>query len=126
GSFGLFHGYSPATRAALWIAAVLTAAVLLGGGGRGYPLFNLWPQLIGLAGLAFCPDAVRRFFARAPRWLVGLAVASVVLPLLQFIPLPSDLWSRRAGHDLCVDVLALVVCQQACRPLSVDPGLTLL
>ncbi|OBV11191.1 O-antigen ligase family protein [Erythrobacter dokdonensis] len=82
------------------IAAVLLVAFALGGGGSRQGLANLLVQLTAVAALVPHRAAVLQFWRTSPlplRMLIGL---SLLLPLLQIIPLPAAMWTALPGREL--------------------------
>ncbi|PZQ54604.1 MAG: hypothetical protein DI555_11220 [Novosphingobium pentaromativorans] len=104
--------------------ALMLIAVLFGGGGSAAGLANLVVQLAGMAVLAFNGPAVLTFFRSAPRAVVLLVAASLLLPLLQLVPLPPAIWQALPGRELAVQSLDLVGGSQVWMPFSVDPNRT--
>ncbi|KPF93962.1 hypothetical protein IP81_00300 [Novosphingobium sp. AAP83] len=82
---------------------MLILAGLFGGGGAGYGLSNLVVQLAALAILAMSYEAVRSFFASAPRAMIALVLAALALPLIQLVPLPAAIWSGLPGRQLVAE-----------------------
>lgn len=87
------------------LAAFVVVAALFGGGGVAYGLSNLVIQLAALALLALHYPAVRHFFAKAPRTLIALLLATLLLPLFQLVPLPPSIWTAMPGRDLVHEAL---------------------
>ncbi|RKF18932.1 O-antigen ligase domain-containing protein [Altericroceibacterium spongiae] len=106
----------------LWI--MLCLAVLLGGGGRGYALYNLAVQLGALLILAFSFPQVRAFFSVASWPLKSLVCLTIALPVIQLIPLPPALWSALPGRDLVMESFTLIGEEDRWFPISVAPSLT--
>ena len=96
-SFGRPKAVDPAFGA---LAALLLLAVVLGGGGVRYAIANLAVQLAALLVLALRREAILAFLKTAPLALRLLVGASVLLPILQLIPLPPYLWQALPGRDL--------------------------
>ncbi|MBA4353439.1 MAG: hypothetical protein C0409_01985 [Novosphingobium sp.] len=87
------------------LTAFIGIAALFGGGGVAYGLANLVIQLAALALLALHYPVVRQFFENAPRTLIGVLLASLLLPLLQLVPLPPSVWTAMPGRDLLKEAL---------------------
>ena len=110
----------------LHLQILIVLAVTLGGGGLAYGLRNLVIQLFALVVLAVNRDAVLTFWRRSPWPLVALVVASVVLPLIQLIPLPASLWQGLPGREPVAESFALAgLASDRWFPMSVDPMRTL-
>ena len=114
------------TRADVALYALLAAAVVIGGGGVGYGYFNLIVQLAALVVLALHRKEVVSFLKDGPRGLVLLVIATLVLPLLQLVPLPPGMWSLLPGRDLVGQSLELVGATDDWMQVSVDPNRTAL
>jgi O-antigen ligase len=121
---------------------------LSGSDARPGPSFLLLALLFGIlwiAGGASRGDAVGQvvvrvsawaaliaamLFSRSPAWrdirfLLGLTLAALALPLLQLIPLPPSIWQSLPGRDV-IERAAIVVGEpQPWRPWSMVPGATL-
>lgn len=110
----------------LAIVALLLVAFALGGGGSSFALANLVVQLAAIGVLALRGNAFAAFWRESPLALRLLIAASVLLPLLQIIPLPADLWTSLPGRDLVVRSLELTGGGDGWRPFSLDPLRTLL
>lgn len=82
------------------LIAVLLAAFAFGGGGSRQGLANLLVQLTALAVLVPHRAAVAQFWRKAPAVLGLLIALSLLLPLLQIIPLPPAVWTALPGRDL--------------------------
>jgi len=98
----------------------------MGGGGVGAALPNLVVHLLALAILAFNARAVGDFIVSGPLALRLLVAASLLLPLLQLVPLPPAVWQALPARDLVSESLGLIGSQGEWRPLSVFPARTLL
>ncbi|QUL37650.1 O-antigen ligase [Erythrobacter sp. JK5] len=121
---------TPTARDAAWrhplllVALLMILAVALGGGGVRYGLNNLAVQLGAFGVLAVHRDAFFRFWRNSPivlRVLVGL---TLLIPILQLVPVPESVWSALPGRDLVAQSLAIVEAG-SWRSTSVDPARTL-
>lgn len=110
----------------LLLAAILVVAFAAGGGGSKFALANLAVQLTAVAALAFHRASFVQFWRDSPVALRILIAASLLLPLLQLVPLPPAIWSSLPGRDLAVRSLELVGIVDEWRPGSLDPLRTLL
>lgn len=95
------------------IVACLVIAFAFGGGGSRFGLANLTVQLSALLALAICQQPAWRFWKEAPATVRGLVAASLLLPLLQLVPLPQALWSALPRRDMIADSLDLAGAQGA-------------
>ena len=112
-------------RACWAVLAVLVFAVAFGGGGSKYGLANLVPQIAALVALSFHRRAFFRFWGSAPFALRGLIVASLILPVIHLLPLPSGIWAGLPGRDLVAQSFELAGGKEW-SSLSVAPMRTLL
>ena len=124
------RGHTGITRLAsdpvLHLQALVVLAIALGGGGVAYGLRNLVIQLAALLILAVHAGRVRLFLHSAPRMLIALVGASVLLPALQLVPLPPSLWHALPGREPVAESLALLGSgSNAWRPLTLDAGRTI-
>jgi O-antigen ligase len=103
---------------------LVLVALLFGGGGSAMGLANLVVQLAGFAVLACNGPAVFAFFRTAPRALVVLVTATLLLPLLQVVPLPPAIWQALPGREFAVQSLELTGGSQVWKPFSLDPNRT--
>lgn len=107
------------------VALVLLIAFVMGGGGSRFGLANLGVQLTAIAALAFHRQNLARFAKEIPIGIGLLICATLMLPLLQLVPLPPALWSGLPGRDLVARSLELAS-PAGWMPLSVNPLRTLL
>ncbi|MFN3990816.1 MAG: O-antigen ligase family protein [Erythrobacter sp.] len=100
----------------------MLTAVAFGGGGSRFGLANLAVQVVALIVLAICAQDSWRFWKEAPLALRALVGVSLLLPLLQLVPLPETVWSALAGRDLITLAAPAVGIESAgARPLSLFP-----
>jgi O-antigen ligase len=114
-----------ATKGNILTGATLLFAltVSLFGGAEPNANFNL--LLMFLAGIALiialmASDLSSTFF-RLPIFVRMLIVAPFTLPLIQLIPLPSDVWTLLPGQQLRLEVLQLIGKDKTWQPLSLAP-----
>lgn len=113
-----------------WHLAVLLAlAIVLGGYGVNAGLRNFVVQLAAILVIALHPQAFALFFLRRPSTLTVLVLLSVLVPLIQLIPLPPALWMALPGRDMVVSSLAASGIDMAASPpwfpISLAPSRTL-
>lgn len=82
------------------LLALLLMAFAVGGGGSRQGLANLLVQLTALAVLVPHRRALVRFWREAPLALRSLVVLSLLLPLVQIVPLPPQVWAALPGREL--------------------------
>lgn len=105
------------------VLVLLVVANLFGGGGVAYGISNLAVQIVALTALALNGDAVWKFISTGPRLLVALVACSLLLPLLQLVPLPPEVWRSLPGRNLIVEALDADG-QARWRPLTVNSART--
>lgn len=103
------------------VAGLIVISVLLGGGGSKQGIFNAVVEALALLILAINGPLVARFVSNAPIALRALVLATLLLPLLQLIPLPPALWHVLPGQDAVQASLALIGEDGTWRPISVWP-----
>ncbi len=116
----------PASSPVFWLsAALLTLAFVFGGQSRDNALSTMAIELLGVTLLA--TTAWSRALAGSGRigWPEAALLGVILLvPLLQLIPLPPDLWTRLPGRDEAVATLRLAGIEPGWAPLSLDPEAT--
>lgn len=109
------------------MAVLLGAALLLGGGGSPAPLPELTLELLAVlvGSIWLLLPATRDQWRKVPpaAWLAGLLV--VLVPLLQLVPLPPQLWHALPGRGIESDALALIGRENSWRAWSMAPDRTL-
>lgn len=116
----------PAGTPVFWLsAALLTLAFVFGGASRDNPLSTMAIELLGVVLLA--ATAWSRALTRTGRvdWPeIALLGGIFIVPLLQLVPLPPDLWTTLPGRDETVATLRLAGIEPGWAPLSLDPEAT--
>jgi O-antigen ligase len=108
------------------VMGVLALALLVGGASRENPI---QVAIIEFACLILLPFALWRvadggYFKAI--WLpVVVIVLTVLVPLLQLVPLPPDIWSHLAGREQVVSVYRALGIALPWRPVSLTPNLTI-
>lgn len=100
-------------------------AFAFGGGGSRFGLANLSVQLAAIAALALHRDGAARFVQQSPRAVLLLIAATLLLPLIQLLPLPPMMWAALPGRDLVARSFDLAG-PTGWMPMSVNPLRTLL
>lgn len=108
------------------LITLLLIAFALGGGGSRFGLANLAVQLTAIAVLAFNRVAFVSFCRTAPWSLRLLVLVTLLLPLLQIIPLPPQLWGSLPGRTLIDRSLAQADAGDAWMAFSLAPHRTAL
>ncbi len=112
------------TRPFWTLLALLSLAVIVGGGGVRYGLANLVVQITALVALGFHREAFVKFWRDAPLALRLLVAATLLLPILHLVPLPTTLLSALSGRELVLEGRAIAGAHDW-FPASVDPARTL-
>lgn len=116
----------PVATPVFWLsAALLTLAFVFGGESRDNPLSTMMIELLGVTLLA--ATVWSRALAGTGRvgWSeIALLGVIFLVPLLQLIPLPPDLWTTLPGRDEAVATLRLAGIEPGWAPLSLDPEAT--
>lgn len=116
----------PAATPVFWLSAALLAlAFIFGGQSRDNPLSTMAIELLGVTLLA--ATVWSRALAGSGRvgWPeFALLGAIFLVPVLQLIPLPPDLWTTLPGRDEAVATLRLAGIEPGWAPLSLDPEAT--
>lgn len=114
-------------RHSVLAATLLVAALGLGGGGSPAPLSEIALQCFAAAIVAawLLTSRAGQPLVRVDRDVWIIAGLSLILPLVQLIPLPPFAWHALKGRELEQAALALVGAQDSWRPWSVLPTRTL-
>ena len=81
-------------------AGLLAITMAIGGAGESFPLLEMLLELCGSATLGYFVLTRRSWgFNLETRLALGLLGLILLLPLLQLIPLPPELWRRIPGRD---------------------------
>lgn len=109
-------------------STVLVASILLGGGTRSGFLSDTILELIAipallaaLSGLTALPWSSGN---RAAEWGVILCLGTVLLPLVQLVPLPSWIWSKLPHREQIAGIFDMLHQPLPWLPVSVAPYLT--
>lgn len=105
------------------VLVLLAVACLFGGGGAAYGISNLAVQIVAFAALSLNGNAVWQFMRQGPRSLVVLVACTLLLPLIQLLPLPPDIWHDLPGRKLITDALGASA-DDTWRPLTVNTART--
>lgn len=119
--------FDPAAKpSVVAIVTGLSAGIALGGAGVSYPWLSAMPLLIAIAALCWLLPklARRRIPAITLAALLGL-LAVVLLPLLQLVPLPWDVWTALPGRSLAAAIRTQAGLAGSASPLSLRPDATL-
>ena len=118
--------YAPVKELGWPFVAFLFLALIVGGGGIRHGLTNAVVQAGALALLLFWPGRVSGFMTKAPKVLIALVAATLLLPLLHLLPLPPELWQALPGRAMAVESRSLIGAEDDWFPLTLDRGRTVL
>lgn len=108
--------------------AVIFAAVIFSLFGGAEPNVNFNLGLIFFAGIillyAAAINSIRTAFISLPLYVRLVIIAPVILPLLQLVPVPPELWTLLPGQQLRIEVLRLIGADRSWQPLSFTPAET--
>lgn len=107
------------------LAVLLLVAFAVGGGGSRFGLANLAVQFTALVVLAVRGGAVLAFWRESPLALRLLVATTLLLPLLQVVPLPEHIWTALPGRDLVARSFEAAG-QNGWMTVSTDPQRTVL
>lgn len=99
-------------------------AVLLGGGGVGAAVPNLFVQIAALACLGTVPNAISKLGMPQHRLLMSLVLASILLVLCQLVPLPHAIWTFLPGREVAQSAFGLIGEPDRTMPLTLDRNRT--
>lgn len=107
------------------ICLLLVAAFLFGGGARSDigSLVILRPLAVLILGYGLW--GLELSHIKAQRFVVGLALAIIVLPALHLLPMAPAWWGSLPGRDLITTIDKAAGLGQVWRPLSMAPDATL-
>jgi O-antigen ligase len=109
------------------VGLYLLCAGLLGGGGLYFPAQELFLELLFAGVILFCLWSRRAAGVAAPdaRLVYFIAGLVLVIPVLQLVPLPPDVWQSLPGREDALAALRLVDEGDSWRPISLVPDRTL-
>jgi O-antigen ligase len=102
------------------VAGLLAVTMAIGGAGDSFPLLEMLLELCALATLGYFALTRRSWALNLETRLAVVFLGLVLLlPLLQLIPLPPELWHRIPGRETTVQ-LDRIMGWSTWRPLSLD------
>ena len=108
-------------------AAVVVCCLLLGGGTRAGFLTDTIVQLVAipllLAALWRLPDLPS---LKPVRWALAFCVAIVLVPLLQVVPVPPEIWTMLPNREPVAGAFGLMQRDLPWMPVSISPHATAL
>lgn len=100
-------------------------ALLLGGGSVFFPMQRMAVELVAVMALGwFCTRGWRAEQGLASRIGLILVGATMLLILLQLVPLPPSLWQSLPGRALPADILATIGARDRWMPITLNPTAT--
>lgn len=106
-------------------AGFIVIALAIGGAGTRYPMLEMAVELASLPLIFYYVAGFGRAIGDSTaRVAVGLAALALVLPLLQLVPLPPEIWTRLPGRSHTRQLLELIGAEDQWLPLSLDPEST--
>lgn len=119
------HRARPGSSAAFWVLSVLLVICFaFGGSARGDVASLMVLRPLTVLALGFALWHLEFAQIAAHRFLFGLGLALVALPLLHLIPLPPAVWIQLPGRGLVADIDASAGLGGLWRPLSLAPDAT--
>ncbi len=107
------------------LLVLLFLAGTIGGGGVRYALANLTIQLAAICILFINRRTILTAWHGLDIFLKALIIASILLPVMQIIPLPYAWWTSLPGRELVSESLSLIVSGVSFRTISVDLARTI-
>ncbi len=109
-----------------WLsAALLAVAFIFGGQSRDNPLSTMTVELFGVLLLAVTVWSRSLSGTWRAGWLETILIGGMfVVPMLQLVPLPPDIWMILPGRRDVVETLRLSGIEPGWAPLSLDPEST--
>jgi O-antigen ligase len=119
------NGRTPATRRSkhsIALTLFVVIVVVMGGSSRAdmSSLILLRPMAVLMLGYAMACLTAQDW--KANKFIVAMAAAIVLLPMLQLVPLPPGLWGGFAGRDLIREIDGAAGLTDVWRPLSLSPA----
>ncbi len=107
------------------LALLIGGAFLFGGGSRSDILSLVVLRPLSALGCAYAIWRTDWTTLLARRqWVLGIAAALVLLPVLHLIPLPPALWTQLPERDVLVMINETIGLRPKWRPWSMDPAAT--
>ena len=103
--------------------AVLVASLVFGGATNQGLISEAIPELMSLPLLALALPRAIPFLKSFPSAL-ALVVGVIVVPCLQLVPLPPEMWSALPGRDFVAEILTTAQTLKSWRPISLIPSET--
>lgn len=102
------------------IAGLLALTLLIGGAGASFPRIEMLLAICAIALAAYFMLSRRSWrFPRLTALALWVLMLSLLLPVLQLVPLPPDIWQRLPGRQLAIETDAALGWSRW-RPLTLD------
>lgn len=102
----------------LAVIGLLSASIILGGGGSPNPATEMVLQLVAVAATIVFVITHPRTDGSPSRGIVALAVLTAVLPVIQLIPLPPSVWQSLPEREAAHAALVVAGAGDAWMPIS--------
>ena len=112
-------------RAVPPVLLLLAFSAVLGGGGAPAPLVELVLQLIAAILVPIWALLMARRERQLSKPALLILASFLLVPALQLVPLPPDIWHHLPGRGSEIEALGLIGEQGQWRPLSMAPDRTL-
>ncbi len=107
-------------------AAGLSIAMALGGAGSSYPILTAVVQIIAILGLCWLIPKLADVKIAPITWAALLMLlATLLMPVIQLVPLPWSLWTELPGRELAEAIRTRSGLAASASPLSLRPEATL-
>src|SRR5262249_38701955 len=122
----LTRAYWHASLLTISCAALLVACLIFGGGTSAGFLSDVVLQLVAVPALLVCLWRLLDVStsAKHARWELLFCVTVVLVPLLQIVPLPPQLWTALPSRQLLAGTFKLLERDLPWMPISVLPRAT--
>ncbi|CCB66364.1 O-antigen polymerase [Hyphomicrobium sp. MC1] len=109
-----------------WLtSATLCASLVLGGATRSGALGDVFLQfLCAFVLIAALREIVLRQALGQFKWPLLFIAAAVLIPVLQLVPMPLDLWKHLPGRSVIAETYILIERDQPPSPLTLTPTAT--
>lgn len=108
---------------AIAAGGLLVVTLLFGGGSRLFPTYRLVVELAAVLALAWFAWRSWQRPQGWPTWVaVALLTSTILMLLVQLIPLPSPVWQALPGREDAAAVYAAADASDRAAPLSLNPA----
>jgi O-antigen ligase len=115
----------PTERLFLLCTVLVVACLVLGGGTRTGLLSDAVIQLLAIPLILIAVGRIAGLPSRkGARWPLVVCLAIVLVPALQLVPLPPDVWTTLPGREPAMEAFRLLGQELPWMPLSLSPRAT--